>query len=161
MPKLIKLLVVKDAECSDCIGSCCSTIYRSQAFKEEEFPCIAKHLGISVDLLKKDYVEPEPLTSFYKARSINNMCSFYKDGCIINSLKPYECKAYEMNKGECRLLFVSKKGHVLPSYNPEVVRDRVEKNGCSQSFKVRFGKAISWLNNKVRQKKKWAVLNGR
>ncbi len=149
-----KLPVIKDAECSKCIGSCCSAIYAPQWIGEEQVGKYSVLLGITIGEVKKKYVKPNvDGWGGYTTRVINNMCSFFKDGCMVDTYKPYECREYKMNgkahgNNECRRLFVSKDGRTTKDYDPMSIIRRFKKHNPYDKTIPRALKIVKLLDSK-------------
>src|SRR3990167_9663442 len=83
--------------CKSCEIGCS---YGGGILADEDISKIAKHLNISVDQLKKEYLEE--IEKFHvkrfrpkimrKENLPHGKCIFFDRGCTIHSVKPVECK---------------------------------------------------------------------
>lgn len=87
-------------ECDKTCGKCCT--YGSGFLAKQDFPRIAKLLGVNEEELKKGYLEKTEIfnTELHRPKLIKKgkpygVCIFYnkQEGCTIHSAKPLQCKA--------------------------------------------------------------------
>jgi len=116
----------------DCNG--CSTLcqYGSGALAEEDFVPLAKHLGVSVEKLKSDYLEEiekfgtkrfRPKLQRQRATPYGR-CIFYneQEKCTVHGVKPLECRVATCSDHGPQLIeWFTLNFYVNPS-NPDSIR---------------------------------------
>lgn len=130
------------ADCRMC-GKCCQ--FGSGFLSPRDFPRLAKHLGVSQEVLMRDYLEKRNIfnTEVFRPRLIRKkgkqygICIFYRnrEGCIVHGVKPLHCKVtspcsrYGKELDQWFLL-----NHVVNAADPESIRQ--------WATYLRFNKAI-------------------
>lgn len=115
-------VIAPDANCNDCIGSCCA-YYDEIDIDAEDIPAYAKYLHIPVGGFYNKYINIRRSAKYVNGQladrghytirhTTDGICSLLNNGCMINAIKPYDCKNYPMNGVYCQSIFVSKSGNI-------------------------------------------------